>query len=282
MRYEGAGTIPAVRMLPVFFKIGSFEVHSYGVMLIIGFLVGLWIVRRRAPRFGLDPQKMSDMLFWVLILSILGARIAFILQDWGYYMKHRDELFSIQFAGLTSFGGVLVALLVMVLWARKKQWPVRTVLDVIAPAGLVGHAIGRVGCLLNGCCYGGQCSPNMPWGIHVDHIPVLMHPAQIYDALMNLVGVGILFWIERRGYQSRGQIFALALTFHGLSRFIYEFWRAGTEEQVNAGLASSTYWGNLPITQAQVMAAALVLAGLVMYVAWRRPAVHSQQELLAS
>jgi len=267
-------------MYPILFHIGNFPIHSFGVMMMLAFITGLFIARKRAPKYGLDPAKVSDMLFWVLILSILGARVAYILQEWGYYSAHPSELWSFQFAGLTSFGGVIVGILTMVVWARKHQWSVRSVLDVIAPAGLIGHSIGRVGCLLNGCCYGGVCSPSLPWGIHVKDVPVLMHPAQVYDSLMTLAAFGFILWIEKR-HQNRGQLFALALTLYSLSRFIYEFWRAGTDAQVNAGLASSTYWGTLPITQAQAMAACLIVVGLVLYVRWRKPA-HVQQELLAS
>lgn len=265
-------------MRPILFKIGNFPVHSFGVIMIIAFLTGLYIARKRAAKFGLDPAKLSDMSFWTLIVGILGARIAFILQDLGYYLKNRDQLFSWQFAGLTSFGGVIAGIGFMVFWAKRAGWPVRLVLDVIAPAGLVMHAIGRVGCLLNGCCYGGVC--DLPWGIHIDKIPVPMHPAQIYDALMNLAALPLILLIEKRG-QARGQIFALTLIFHGLSRFIYEFWRAGSEKQVEAGLASSTYWGSLPITQAQGMAGALVFVGFAFYILWRKSA-PAQQELLAS
>lgn len=265
-------------MHPILFKIGNFPVHSFGVVMIVAFLVGLLIARQRAKKFGLDPVKLTDMSFWTLIVGILGARIAFILQDLDSFLKDTKELLSWQFAGLTSFGGVIAGIGFMVFWAKRAGWPVRLLLDVIAPAGLVMHAIGRFGCLLNGCCYGGVC--NLPWGISVEGVEALMHPAQVYDALMNLVAVPIILWVERKG-QSRGQIFALTLVFHGLARFIYEFWRAGTEEQVAAKLASSTYWGNLPFTQAQAMAAVLVVVGFALYVAWRRPA-HSQQELLAS
>ena len=269
-------------MLPVLFKIGDFPVHSFGVVMIIAFLVGVAIARARAKRAGLDPNKLADMSFWTLLVGILGARVAYILQDLDYYLKNTKELFSWQFAGLTSFGGVLAGLGFIVFWAKRAGWPVRLLLDVIAPAGLVMHAIGRFGCLLNGCCFGGVC--HLPWGVGFPDAPVgmLMHPAQIYDALMNLAAVGILLWVEKRG-QSRGQIFALMLALHGLARYIYEFWRAGTEEQVAKGLATSTYWEGLPfpITQAQAMAALLAIFGLALYVAWRRPA-HAQQELLAS
>ncbi len=267
-------------MYPILFKIGNFPIHSFGIMMMLAFLAGLIIVRKRAPKYGLDAGKVSDMLFWVLILGILGARLAYILQEWDFYAKHPSELWTFKFAGLTSFGGVIAGILTMVVWSKVHKWPVRSLLDVIAPAALVGHAIGRVGCLLNGCCYGGQCSPGLPWGIHVNGIEVPMHPAQIYDSLMVLAAFGFLLWIEKR-HLMRGQLFALGLTLYSLSRFIYEFWRAGTDAQVNAGLASSTYWGTLPITQAQAMAAVLVIVGLALFVTWRKPA-HAQQELLAS
>ena len=267
-------------MYPVLFKIGNFPVHSFGVVMVIAFIVGLIFARKRATQRGIDPNKLSDMAFWTLIVGILGARIAFILQELPYYLEHKNELFSIQFAGLTSFGGVIAAIACIVIWSRRAGWPIRTVLDVIAPAGLVMHAIGRFGCLLNGCCYGGVC--DLPWAIHIDPIPQPLHPAQVYDAIMNLAAVPILLWVEKRG-TSKGQIFGLTLVLHGLARFIYEFWRAGTEEQVRKGLASSTYWEGLPIpiTQAQVMAGVLVLVGVGLFVGWRRSA-HAQQELIAS
>lgn len=267
-------------MHPILFKIGNFPVHSFGVVMIVAFLAGLWIARIRAKKFGLDPNKVADMSFWTLIIGILGARVAFILQDLDHYLKNKGELFSWQFAGLTSFGGVIAGVGFMVFWAKRAGWPVRLLLDVIGPAGLVMHAIGRLGCLLNGCCYGGVC--HLPWGVHFPDAPAgtPMHPAQIYDALMNLAAIPIILWVEKRG-QSRGQVFALVLVFHGLARFIYEFWRAGTEAQVKAGLASSTFWNGLPITQAQAMAGALVLVGFALYIAWRREA-PAQQELLAS
>ena len=269
-------------MQPILFKIGNFPIHSYGVMIIVAFIVALWIARKRAQKVGLDPNKLADVSFWALICGIFGARIAFILQDLPYYLKNTKELFSWQFAGLTSFGGIIAAIGFLIVWARRAGISVRLVLDVIGPAGLVMHAIGRVGCLLNGCCYGGVCPTNVPWAIHVDKIAAPMHPAQIYDALMNLAAIPIILWVEKKG-QARGQIFALTLVFHGLARFIYEFWRAGTKAQVDAGLASSTYWEGfpIPITQAQVVAVAITVTGLALYIYWRRPA-PAQQELLAS
>ncbi len=262
-------------MLPIFFTvpkihIGSFQlgpipIHSYGVMLILGFLAGMWLVRQRATRYGFIPDKVIDMGFWALIGGVLGARIGFILQELPYFLSHPKELFSPQFSGLTSFGGEILAVIAIIYWARRNKYSIVKILDLAAPGYLLGYAIGRVGCFLNGCCYGGVCSPTLPWATKFQDAVGLHHPAQLYDALMNLAAMAFLLWIEKKQLAT-GKLAALMLILHGSARFIYEFWRAGTEDEVRHGLASSTYWGNLPITQGHAMALALVIIGAVWYV----------------
>jgi len=250
-------------MRPILFHVFGFPIHSYGVMLLIAFFVAVWIARRRAPRFGLTPQHVYDAAFWALILGVLGARVLFIVQEWKYYSTHTHELLSWQFAGLTSFGGVIFGILGLYLYSRKAKISFMRVMDVLAAPFLIAHAIGRVGCLLNGCCYGGAC--DLPWGIHVEGHVGLFHPAQMYDSLMNVAAFGILLWRERKTI-AYGRSISLCLMLHGTARFIYEFWRAGSDEQVREGLATSTYMGSLPITDAQVAALALVLAGALILV----------------
>lgn len=264
-------------MLPILFKIGNFPVRSYGVMLVIAFFVGLWMVRKRAPRFHFDPTKVADAAFWSLILGVLGARVVFILQDLPYYLAHTNELISIQFQGLTSFGGFLFGFLYLLWWSKRQMRSSWDTLDLFAPAGLVGQAIGRVGCFLNGCCYGGVCPATVPWAIHVTENPgVLHHPAQIYEGLMDIAGLGIFYAFERRGL-AKGQGFALFLMLQGIARFIYEFWRAGTEAQVASGEASSTYWDGLPITQAQGVAGLMVICGVAIFIARARAGTVRQE-----
>lgn len=250
-------------MHPVLFEIGSFKVHTFGVALVIAFFAGLFMARARAVRWGLDPAKVADGLFWTLIAGVLGARILFIVQEWGYYSEDYSRLLTLQFEGLTSFGGFLFGGLFLVLWARKTGLSLRRLLDVVAAPTLLAYAIGRVGCFFNGCCAGGKCVGH-GWCVTFPETPMPAHPAQLYETGMTLLGLGILLLAERRGLQP-GQSFAGFLILNGLSRFIYEFWRAGTVAQVRAGEASSTYWGSLPITQAQAVAAGMVLAGVVLF-----------------
>ena len=261
-------------MHPILFKVGQVQVHSFSVMLIIAFLAGLWLARRRAPKFGFAPNKVSDAAMLALFAGVLGARVAFIVQELPYYLQHKDELFSLQFQGLTSFGGLIFGAGAFAFFAWRQKRSLLDVFDLIAPSALIGHAFGRIGCLLNGCCYGVVTNGN--FGVHIDNTNVLHVPAQAYDSLMAFAAAGVLLWSERRGLQ-RGQSFAMFLILYGLTRFIYEFWRAGTVAQVNDGIASSTYWGNLPITQAQAAAAAMLVAGLVFYLVFQRRRVPQQE-----
>ena len=239
-------------------------------MIVVAFLVSVWIIRKRAPKYNIDKQRLTDGLIVTLIVGILGARIAYIVQELPYYTSHPRELFSIQMAGITSFGAIVAGLLYLFFWARRKQIHPLALFDCIGPPFLVGNAIGRVGCLLNGCCYGGICDPLLPWKIHVADSPGWHHPAQIYDSLMSLAAFAVIIPLERRNTGS-GQSFGLAMVGYGLCRFIYEFWRAGTQAQVNAGAASSTYWIGW-MTHAQAVALAMVIGGGVVYVARRRRA----------
>ncbi len=251
-------------MHPVLFKIGSFEVPSFGVAMVVAFLLSVTLAQSRGPRYGISKAQISDMAFWAILAGVLGARVFFIAQEWGYYSTHTKELLTLRFQGLTSFGGLICGMAAAVGYAWKKGIPIRNLLDAVAPAFLVGHLIGRFGCLMNGCCFGGACPADVPWGIHVAGSPTLHHPAQVYDSLMNLAALGLVLFVEARARLRPGQVTGLVVALHGLARFVYEFWRAGTESQVQRGEASSTYWGHLPITQAQGMAAALILIGLAM------------------
>lgn len=249
-------------MCPVLFHIGSFEVRGFGLMLMIAAIAGIAWAARRGPWFGLPRSKVLDAGFYLLFAGVLGARLGFIVQDWSYYQQHPDELWSFKFEGLTSFGGVVLAFPVLILWAVRNKVALRTGLDVFAAPFVLGSAIGRVGCLLNGCCYGGPVS-GFP-GVHFEGVPGLHHPAQIYDSLMVLAGLAIVAaWEKRR--PAPGLAGCAALMVFGISRFIYEFWRAGS---------SSTYWGSLPITEAQAMALFIVLLGLAgMAIFKSRPVV---------
>jgi len=265
-------------MLPVLFKIGSFQVHSYGVVLMIAFVICVWFAQKRGEARGIPKSEISDLSVWLLIAGVLGARLLYIAQE--YHSMKMSDILSIQFAGLTSFGAIVGGIIALFIVAKRRKRPVIEYMDVVAPPMILGQAIGRVGCLLNGCCLGGTCPNTLPWGVTVPGEPYHFHPAQIYESLMLLAGLWLVLAIEKRNLKL-GQITGLSFIILGAARFIYEFWRAGTEAQVNEHLASSTYWGSLPITQAQAVAGLMAVIGIVMYLVYARKTVQTPTPQIA-
>lgn len=238
-------------MYPILFKIGSFPIHTFGVMMIIAFMAGLWLTSKRAPKFGLTSGFVGDAAIGTLFAGILGARVLFILQELPYYLAHKDQLLSIQFQGLTSYGGILFGAVYVAIYAKRKGVDLLRIFDLFGPGLLLGHVFGRIGCLMNGCCYGPIAPLGFPFGVSVEGDLAKHVPAQAYDSLMTLAGLLLLLSLERLGFR-RGQTFGATLVVYGISRFIYEIWRAGV---------SSTYIKGLPITEAQLVAIVLVVVG---------------------
>lgn len=252
-------------MHPELFHIGSFKLASFGAMMVVAFLLSLALAGQRAAKFGFTKQQVSDVSFAAIIGGILGARAFFIIQDLPYYLSHLDKLFSIQMQGLTSFGGFIVGGIVAAWWCRRKKLSVIGFLDLAAPAFLVGHAVGRIGCLLNGCCHGRPAEHAFPFLAFSPENNSYNVPAQLYDSAMNLVVLGAVLLMERR-FKKPGMTLGVVFALHGLTRFIYEFFRAGT---------SSTTIGKLPITEGHVMAILVSLVGVVMMV-WPRKAPQGE------
>ena len=238
-------------MHPTIFQIGSFKLASFGVAMVFALLAGLAMARKRAPAYGVTPDQVVDVSFWLILGGIFGARLFFIAQEYQYYFAHPRELFTIQFQGLTSFGGFIVGALAAVYACKRKGIPPLTFLDIIAPAFLIGHAIGRIGCLLNGCCHGQPTTSAFPFTVYSFENHQQNVPAQMYDSAMNIVALFALLWLEKR-YPRQGFAFGMMMVLHGLARFIYEFFRAG---------ASSTTIGNSPFTEGHVMALGIMIVG---------------------
>ncbi|MBS1717236.1 MAG: prolipoprotein diacylglyceryl transferase [Armatimonadetes bacterium] len=252
-------------MHPTLFKIGTFEIPTYGVILMVAFIVGLALARKRAAKFGFTPDQIDNVSFGLIICGILGARILFMIQEWPYFQAHPSEIYTLQMRGLTSFGGIIGGAIWLIYWCVRRRQSILGLMDLMAAPMLIGHVIGRVGCLMNGCCYGGPTT--LPWGVEFNHEAFARHPAQLYDSLVNLGMLGLLFLFEkapRKVGQSAGMFFML----HGASRIFYEFFRIGS---------SSTTIGGLPITDAQVAAGIFVLIGAVIFVrAARKPLPTSE------
>ncbi|MCC6404366.1 MAG: prolipoprotein diacylglyceryl transferase [Fimbriimonadaceae bacterium] len=254
-------------MFPVIFRLpNGFELRSYGVLLVTAVLVAVWMGRLRAPRWGIAPEKVWDCAPWLVLPGVLAARLAYIVQHWDFYSTNPQQLWSLRFEGLTSFGGLIGGILGFSLWRRIAKVGFWEFMDVIAVPVLVAQAIGRIGCLLNGCCYG---RPSDLWcAVPVGAGTERHLPAQLVDTALLLIGAWILARREKAA-PPFGASFGAMLAVFGASRFLYEFLRAGSEEEFRAGIVSSAV-SYLGLTNAQWLSLAMVILGAG--IAWaRRP-----------
>lgn len=208
-------------MYPEICKIGPFTVYSYGLMLVIAFFVSSRLIYIQAKKEEIYPDLIFNFLFSALIAGLIGARVFYIAYNIGYYIKRPQEIIMLQQGGLSWFGGLILSAGYSVIYLKKKKIPVYKMLDLIAPYLALAHAIGRLGCLLNGCCFGKESPSGIYFAIH--HAALI--PAQVYSSLMLLAIFIILRFMQSRPHQC-GAIFFSYLLFYSVKRFFIEFWRA--------------------------------------------------------
>jgi phosphatidylglycerol:prolipoprotein diacylglycerol transferase len=222
-------------MHPIAFDLGPLPIHWYGVMVALGFVAGLWTASRRGLRSGVAAESVIDLGPWLIIGAIVGARALYVISYWreSFAGGPVGEIFRVWNGGLVYYGGLVGATLACVWYIRVKKLRLWKVADVLAPSIALGYVFGRIGCLLNGCCYGRACS--LPWAIHFPAGNPLnpptypVHPTQIYDSLLNLGLYAALAWLYRRK-KFDGQVFAVYLAGYALLRSFVEMFRGDYPE----------------------------------------------------
>jgi len=248
-------------MHPVLIKIGPLTIHTYGVFIAAGFLLGLALAVRQAKKQLIAPEKIVDLGFYMLLAAIVGSRIFFVIINAGFYLKNPIAIFKVWEGGLVFYGGVIFAVPTAIWFIRKKGLDLWNTADVFSPSLAIGHAIGRLGCFSAGCCYG-RPAQGLPWAItfsdpeSLAQIGVPLHPTQLYEAGGEFVNFLILIALRR--YQSfGGQLFWTYLLLYSVLRFIIEFFR-GDE-------ARGFLLGNISVSQGiSVLMFLTAIAGLIV------------------
>lgn len=205
---------------PVCFHVFGRPIYWYGIMIATAFLAALghWSILARHER---KPSGYAgDLGFWLLIAGIVGARIAYVIANWRQFAAAPITIIRLDQGGLIYYGGFLAAALAAAIFARVRHesfWPFT---DFTITALPLGHAFGRIGCFLNGCCYGRPSE--LPWAVML--CTERVHPVQLYEAFGNFAIYVLLMMIYRRKSGS-GIVFALYLTLYPLLRFACEFFR---------------------------------------------------------
>jgi phosphatidylglycerol:prolipoprotein diacylglycerol transferase len=193
-------------------------------MLVIAFLVSSWLATQQAKRQGLNQDLVFNLSFLVFISGIIGARIFYIIDNLGYYIKNPLEMLMLQHGGLSWFGGLLLGIFSAVWYLKSKHFPISKMLDLISPFASLAQAIGRIGCLLNGCCFGKVSS----YGIYFPVHNAILIPTQLYSSLILIFIFMVLRLLQDRPHQD-GQIFFSYLLLYSTKRFFIEFWRQDNE-----------------------------------------------------
>lgn len=224
------------------FRIGPVEIYSYGAMLALAFLAAMVVATAEARRKGLRAEAMPDFFLAIIILAVVFSRVVYIAFNLTVFTEAPWRVFNLREGGLAIHGGILGGVLAGWWFARRERIPFLVLADTAAPPLALGTAIGRIGCFLNGCCYGVLTTGW--WGTLTRYAPGLRHPTQLYESGLSLLLLGLL-WHARTRTGRPGRLFFLYLGGYGLVRFAVE-----TVREVEG------YFG--PVTYAQAFSLVLL------------------------
>ncbi|MCC7157166.1 MAG: prolipoprotein diacylglyceryl transferase [Bryobacterales bacterium] len=233
-------------MYPKLISIGGFFLPTYGVLVALGFLAGLWITIRLAKRRGLPADDIANLAVYCALVGLAGSKILLVLMNLDEYLAEPSRLFSrdtLLSAGV-YYGGFLAALGFGYLYIRKKHLPILGTMDVMAPGVALGHAIGRLGCFAAGCCWGVAC--DRPWAVTFRNpdahalvgvpLGIPIHPTQIYESLLTFIVFLALLRRATHPYKPGSQL-GLYLVLYSLARFGVEFFRFHEQPPLLFGLS---------------------------------------------
>ncbi len=221
-------------MFPEILHVDRFFLPTYGLLVSLGVLIGLWVSVRNSKKLGINPDHAWNLGILVVLCGIIGAKILYIINDWGAYAAHPSEIFSLatlQAGGVFS-GGLIGALAAAVWYIRRHHMPPLGTCDAFAPGLALGHAIGRVGCFAAGCCYGKPT--HHFWGVTFTNplayarvgtpLGIPLEPTQLFESAVELANFFVLLWLFKRK-KFEGQVFGAYLFLYGVARFFLEFIR---------------------------------------------------------
>jgi phosphatidylglycerol:prolipoprotein diacylglycerol transferase len=251
-------------MYPKLFEIGPFSIYSYGLMLGLAFIIGSWLFGKELKRNKYDENVGVTLTFLSLIGGIVGAKLFFIIEEWNFgtgsslsYLFSTEILFSA--SGLTFYGGLILSMLFVYLYCKKKKLSMLRIVDFMAPSAMLGYGIARIGCHLSGDGDYGTVVNNTFWEFigysyskgTVPTAPgVLVHPTPLYELGLSVL-IFVFLWIYRKKVKYYGELFAYYLILSGIERLLIEFIRTNPK----------VIW---ILSQAQIISIIFIIAGLMI------------------
>jgi phosphatidylglycerol:prolipoprotein diacylglycerol transferase len=233
-------------MHPIAFSLGPLTVRWYGVMAAAGFLMAVMFIQFNRKEAKLTSDQASNMIFIAMVSGVLGSRIFYVIQFWEQFRDNWVDIIRIDKGGLVFYGGFILALISLYTYCRKIKVDFLKVFDIMTPAMTIGHACGRIGCFLNGCCFG--TITNSSFGVkypvysepYMRYPDAALHPVQLYEAAFNFVMCGVMLYLVRK-VRYKGLPMGIYFIAYGLMRFIFEFFRGDNAKM--AGFTIAQYIG---------------------------------------
>jgi phosphatidylglycerol---prolipoprotein diacylglyceryl transferase len=248
---------------PVFLHLGPIQLRWYGLMYMISFVVGYFVLKRlsRLKKMGMTTDDLYDLLFFLIIGVMVGGRLGYVLfYDFGSYIQRPIEILYIWQGGMSFHGGFVGVVLATLFLCKRRKWDFWEISDLVCAAAPIGLGLVRIGNFINGELYGRRTT--LPWGmIFPAGGDVVRHPSQIYEALLEgLVLFLIVQWLYRKNLHPGTVTWGL-IGFYGLFRFMVEFVR---EPDAHIGFDLG------PFTRGQLLTFPMLVIGLAMMVTFAR------------
>lgn len=247
--------------------IGGLNLYTYGALVATAFLVAILWILHEAQVAGYDRNKVADLTFYLIVAAIVGSRLLYVLVELPHFISNPTAIFKIWEGGLVFYGGLLACIAVSWWYTRRQGWTLKGTADLFMPGVALGHAIGRLGCLMAGCCYGRAVSGDPWWGLIFPHLDaslapagIPLYPTQLMESGVELLLFGILIW-RRRHKKFEGQVFLTYLILYAAARSVLEIFRGDTVRGFVIPDVLST---------SQFISALVIIAAIIYYVTLRR------------
>lgn len=217
-------------MLPELISTSFVTIHSYGFLIVVGFLICVFLIRNKSKNEGLSADKMTDLSFWSLFMGLVGGRALYVITLWDHFYKNPIDIFKFWNGGLVYYGGFIGGVITFTFLCRRYGIPMLQALDIATPSLAIAHFFGRLGCFASGCCFGKPLDKNhflavifthpksiAPTGVH-------LHPAQLYDAANALLLFFVLSLLYHRK-KFHGQVIFVYGMLYAVGRSIVEVFR---------------------------------------------------------
>jgi len=248
-------------MNPILLDLGFIEIRWYSVLILAAFIIGYLLVSNRCKKEAISSVFVTDLCFYLIIFCILGARIYYCLFNLDYYSKNLLDIFKIWEGGLAIHGGIIAGILTIYLYTRKKEIPILKLLDIFAPALVLGQAIGRWGNFFNMEAYGPEVALSTLENLHIPQFiidgmyidRVYHHPTFLYESIGCLIIFILIMLIRNIKNIKTGQITSVYFICYGIIRFLIESLRQ-----------DSLMLFNLKV--AQVISILMIIIGLYLFI----------------